>query len=415
MNYSEALSYLSDIQKYGVSLNLDNMKNLCAELSNPEKELCVIHIAGTNGKGSVGTFCESILIHAGYNVCRYSSPAVMEYEEIFRYNGENITKAELADCVTKVECSAEAIYRSGEPHPTRFEVETAVAFVYCRNKNCDFAILETGMGGRLDAVNTIEKSRVSVLTSISLDHTAFLGDSIEKIAYEKAGIIKENGCVITAPQTDSVMNVIQEACREKNARLTIAGTPENISKNSFDYDDMRDVKISLKGAFQPQNAAVAIEVCSELGISEESIRYGLFNTVWHGRFEVISENPPFVIDGAHNADAARRLLETIKTEFPSGRINYIMGVLRDKDYEKIAELTAPAAERIYTITPDNPRALDAAVLADAVRKFNKNTAPAALNEAVRACMKDKDSVTVAFGSLSYLKDVVKAVRDEQMR
>ncbi|MCD8391220.1 MAG: bifunctional folylpolyglutamate synthase/dihydrofolate synthase [Firmicutes bacterium] len=410
MDYAEATEYIRGIEKYGSVLGLDNMRRLTAELGNVENTLNIIHIAGTNGKGSCGAFIDAILRDAGYSVCRYVSPAVFEYREHFQYNGENITEDELAAVISRVRRAADNIC----PHPTVFEVETAAAFLYCTDKKCDYAILETGMGGRYDAVNIISKSKMSVITSIGMDHTAFLGDTIEKIAYEKAGIIKENGSVVSAVQIKAAADVIEDVCIEKHARLTVADKLSNIRQNVFDYDDMRDVKISLNGAFQPYNAAAAIEVCTELGISEEHIRCGLANTKWRGRFETICENPLIIADGAHNPAAAAALADTIRENFGGKRLNFIMGVLKDKEYNKIAALTAPLADMIYTVTPDNARALNAKSLADAVRVYNKNVEATDIKTAVKKCAADKERVTIAFGSLSYLGDLTKAVENEKV-
>ena len=413
--YFSVTEYMNEVRKYGSVLGLHNMENLCRALGNPERDLNIIHLAGTNGKGSVGAFVDSILRAAGNNTCRYTSPAVFDYEEIWQYNGENITRGELAQYIKLVKTAADKLVKQGEPHPTAFEIETAIAFLYCRDKKCDYAILETGMGGRLDAVNIIEKSRVSVITSIGIDHTAFLGGTIGEIAREKAGIIKQNGVVVTAPQVEEVAQVIENVCREKHAKLVTAKSPENIRGRIFDYGEIKDIEISLSGAFQPTNAAVAIEVAKELGVSERGIRCGLKNAVWHGRFETICESPRVIIDGAHNVSAAKMLEETIKTELSGQNLNFIIGVLADKDAEKIAEHTAYLADKIYAVTPDNPRAMDKEDLAEILRKYNKNTETTEIAEAVKTAMADKERVTIAFGSLSYLKDVQKAVRNEQGR
>ena len=392
---------------------LCNMENLFRALGNPERDLNIIHLAGTNGKGSVGAFIDGILRAAGYNVCRYTSPAVFEYEEIWQYNGENMTKDEAAYYTNIVKTAAAELMENGKPHPTAFELETAIAFLYCRDKKCDYAILETGMGGRLDAVNVIENPHVSVITSIGIDHTAFLGETLAEIAYEKAGIIKPNGVVVTAPQDASAADVIEDVCREKHARLITARQPENIRGRIFDYGEMRDIEVSLAGAFQPINAAAAIEVAKELEITEENIRRGLKSAIWRGRFETISENPVFIIDGAHNEAAAKMLEQTIKAELHGQRLNFIIGVLADKDIEKIAAHTVYLADKIYAVTPDNPRALDKEDLSKILLKYNKNTETAEITEAVKKCTADKTRVTVAFGSLSYLKDIKKAVQNEQ--
>ena len=413
MNYTEAIEYMNEVKKYGSVLGLQNMENLCRALGNPERELKIIHIAGTNGKGSVGAFIDNVIRSGGFMTCRYSSPAVFEYEEIWQCCGENITRGELAHYIGLVKSAADESVKNGGAHPTVFEIETAIAFLYCRDKKCDYAIMETGMGGRLDAVNVIENSRVSVITSIGIDHTAFLGGTLAEIAYEKAGIIKQNGVVVTAPQERAVMDVIEKVCREKHAKLITANQPENINGNKFDYGDMRDIEISLSGAFQPINAAVAIEVAKELGIRGEEIRQGLKSAVWRGRFETICENPRVIIDGAHNEAAAKMLERTIKTELRGQKLNFIIGVLADKDIEKIAANTAYLADKIYAVMPNNPRSLDKENLAEILRKYNKNTETAEINEAVKKCTADKNRVTIAFGSLSYLKDITKAVQDEK--
>lgn len=415
MNYTEAMEYMDGLKKYGSVLGLLNMRNLCDELENPQRDLRIIHIAGTNGKGSTGAFIDSILREAGYSTCRYVSPAVWEYEDILQYNGKNMTKDEAAKYITTVACAIEKMLKKGMAHPTPFEAETAMAFLYCRDKNCDFAILETGLGGREDAVNVIDKSEISVITSISMDHMQYLGNTLADIAYEKAGIIKENGKVVTAYQDREALGVIKNECRIKNARLLCTEKPLNVYGNVFDYEDMENIKISLDGTFQVQNAALAIEVCTELGISEEEIRAGLNNAKWRGRFEKICDEPVFIIDGAHNSAAAEELAKSIRAKFSGKRINYIMGVLADKEYEKIAEITAPLASCIFTVTPDNQRALKNTDLADAVKKYNKNVKAKSIEDAVRECMKDKDGVTIAFGSLSYLKDIIRVVDNEKMR
>lgn len=413
MNYTDAIEYINEVKKYGSVLGLQNMENLCRALGNPEQDLNIIHLAGTNGKGSVGAFVDSILRAAGYTVCRYTSPAVFEYEEIWQYNGEIMTKDEAAHYIGLVKAAADELVKQGEPHPTAFEIETAMAFLYCRDKKCDYAILETGMGGRLDAVNVIEKSRVSVLTSIGIDHIAFLGRTLTEIAHEKAGIIKQNGVVVTAPQDKAAMDVIENVCREKNAQLITAKSPENIRGRIFDYGDIRDIEISLAGVFQQVNASVAIEVAKELGIGTDEIRRGLKTAVWRGRFETICENPRVIIDGAHNAAAAEMLEQTIEPELHGQKLNFIIGVLADKDIEKITAHTAYLADKIYAVTPDNPRAMSKENLAEILRKYNKNIETAEISDAVKKCMADKERITIAFGSLSYLKDVKKAVQDEQ--
>ncbi len=415
MNYSEAMEYMRAVSKRGVVPGLENMRALCRAVGNPERGLNAVHIAGTNGKGSVGAFVGSVLQTAGYDVCRYSSPAVFEYEDILQHNGSNMTRRDAVRFIEIVKAAADKLENTGEAAPTAFELETAAAFLYCREKKCDYALIEVGMGGRLDATNVIEKPVICAVTPISLDHTAFLGDTTEKIAYEKCGIIKYGCTVVSAPQSGEAAAVIKRVCRERNARLIKAKNPENIRGRVFDYDGMRDVEISLAGAFQPVNAAAAIEICRALNVSEDEIRRGLRTAVWHGRFETISEDPLVIIDGAHNKAAAKMLEETIKRDLSERRLNFIIGVLSDKEVEEIAARTAYLADKIYAVEPNNPRALKKELLAEILRRYNPASEAIRLDEAVKKCMSDSGAATIVFGSLSYLKDAAKAVRNEQSR
>ncbi len=396
MNYTESRAYAAAAG--GISPGLNSIRALCAALGDPQRGLKYIHIAGTNGKGSVGAFIEAVLIDAGLKVGRYSSPAVFDYLEQFRVNGENMSERTYARYITRIREEADKM----NPLPTPFEIETAAAFLYFREENCDIVLLECGMGGGGDATNIIEESLVSVITPISMDHMNFLGDTLGKIAAEKAGIIKENSVVVSALQKNEAMGVIENVCRDKNARLIIS------------LDDGINRNISLAGAYQQDNARLAETVCRNLRgfkITEENIKNGLKNAVWHGRFEKICSNPELIIDGAHNPDAAERLMESIDLCYKNRRIIYIMGVLGDKNYKKIAEITAPRAEKIYTITPDSPRALDNAALADAVKEFNPNVEAVNMRTALRLCLDKTDAVTIAFGSLSFLGDLSRMAAD----
>lgn len=381
MNYTEARNYANENNT--ISPGLDNITALCDALDNPQNKLRIIHIAGTNGKGSVGAFIEAILKKEGLRVGRFSSPAVFDYREQFTVNGRNIEKPRYAELMGKIKTAAE----ESAINPTPFEKETALAFLYFFEEKCDFAIIECGMGGRLDATNIV-KSSVAVITPIDIDHTKFLGNSIEEIAAEKAGIIKENSIAVSANQEESVIKILRDTAKEKNAEFILC--------NGTEYD------ISLKGAYQPYNAALARAAASAIGVSEDSIKDGLNHTVWHGRFEIIHENPTVIIDGAHNVNGARALTKSLDLYYKDRKIIYIMGVFADKDYEKIAEITADRADMIYTITPPNPRGLDNGILAETVKKYNENVRAVSLDTAVKRCMEEKDAVTVAFGSLSFL-------------
>lgn len=397
MDYNEARNYIKDAARCGISPGLKNITALCGLMQNPQEDLKIIHIAGTNGKGSTGAFIETVLIDAGLKTGRLVSPAVFEYLEQFRINGENMSRTQYARYISRVREIADTL----NPHPTPFEMETAAALAYFRDEKCDVVLLEAGMGGGMDATNVISKSLVSVITSISMDHTQFLGDTIEEIAAQKAGIIKEKGIVVSARQERAVMTVIEKTCREKNAALIIG-------------DDEVNYEISLDGEYQRENARLAAAVCRQLtslGVTESNIEKGLKNTVWRGRFEKICSDPVFIIDGAHNAGGAKRLIESLEKYYNGRKLIYIMGVLRDKEYRKIAEITAPAAEHIYTITPDNPRGLDNKLLAEAVREYNPNVSAVSMETALKRCINRNDAVIAAFGSLSFLGELAKAAEN----
>ncbi len=396
MNYAEAREYIKKAAEYGIVPGLDNITKLCEKLKNPQDSLNVIHIAGTNGKGSVGAFVEAVLLDAKIKVGRFASPSVFEYLEQFKINGESMSEEKYAYYISRTAEEADKM----NPHPTPFEMETAAAFMYFADEKCDMVLLEAGMGGGMDATNVIKKSLVSVITPISMDHMQFLGDTIEEIAAEKAGIIKENGLVVSARQSDGAADVIIKKCKEKNAHLYFA-------------ESETEHAISLCGEYQKENAALAEKVCrtlSSFGVTEENIKNGLKNAVWHGRFEKICDEPVFIIDGAHNIGGAERLRESVEKYYGGKKLVYIMGVFRDKEYEKIAEITAPLADFIYTITPDNPRGLQNTELCKTVSKYNKNTRAVTIDEAVKICLGKTDSVIVAFGSLSFMGELQKKVK-----
>ncbi len=420
MTYSEAMEFIYDSENYGSVLGLENMVNLMNELGNVQDKIKIIHIAGTNGKGSVGAFLGSILQCSGFSTGRYISPVVTEYLEKFQIDGKFISKEKFCDLCGRVKEAVCKIVDEGKNHPTVFEIETAIAFLYFFEENCDFVLLETGLGGRLDATNIIKKNVACVITSISFDHMSFLGNSLSEIAKEKCGIIKRGCPVVSAEQESEVAEVIEAVCSENNSELKqvfkkdIFCTDFNISEQRFDYKTYKDVKISLLGKFQTENAALAFETAlllKDLGysITEESIYEGLFATRWTGRFQVLREKPIFIVDGAHNFDAAKRLLETIKTYFYDKKIVFVVGIFKDKEYKKIVELTASFAEKIFTVTLKNSRKLDGQKLAEEFYKYNKNVENVeSIEKAVDRSIlhAGDDGVVIAFGSISYLGEVI---------
>lgn len=425
MKYEEAVEYVESLKGYGIVPGLDNIRRLCERLGNPQKELLFVHIAGTNAKGSVLAYLSTILKAAGYKVGRYISPTIFEYRERIQVNERPITKKALCSLVEQMKEICDSLVADGYPHPTPFEVETAMAFAYFKEKGCDIVVLETGMGGRLDATNIIENTLTAVFTPISMDHMSFLGKDLEAIAGEKAGIIKKGCQVITAQQKESVGQVIRDQAESMSALVTVADMSQvnrirfGLEKQKFDYGRLKDLEITLAGKHQIANAFLAVKVTEALAekgfpVSEKALRQGLRETNWPGRFSVISKRPYFVIDGAHNEDAAEKLAESIAFYFTNRRIIFIMGVLRDKEYEKIIELTHSYADQILTVaTPGNPRALSAYELAAEVAKVHPNvTALDSLEEAVEISylLAGKNDVILAFGSLSFLGRLTQIVQ-----
>ncbi len=415
--YEQALDYMEQVKGRGIVLGLDSMRRLAERMGNPQDDVQFVHIAGTNGKGSVLGFLSTVLKYAGYRTGRYSSPAVFSRLEQIQVNGRPISRADYAAGMEAVRQAAEELEAQGYPYPTPFEVETALAFWYFREKQCEIAVLEAGMGGLTDATNIVGTTVAAVLTSISMDHMGMLGNTLEEIAVQKAGIIKNNCYVICMEQALPVMDTMERICEEQGATLRIADVSSarkiryGIERQRFSYGDLDDLVISLPGRFQTENAVVAVKTIETLRdcgfpVSEKMLRKGLLETRWPGRFTVLAKRPYFIIDGAHNVDAAQKLKESVRFYFTNKKIITIMGIMKDKEYEKIAALTAPLAEQVITVAaPGNGRALPAYELAGVVKEYNPNvTAADSLQEAVEMSylLADRDSVILAFGSLACL-------------
>lgn len=425
MNYEEARVYLAQVSKYGSVLGLENMKELLGRLGNPQDELKFIHISGTNGKGSLLAYLSTILTEAGYRTGRYLSPTLFSYRERIQVDGERIEREALARHVTSIARAAEEMKADGKGCPTVFEIETALSFLYFREKKCDMVVLETGFGGLTDATNIVKTTVLEVIAPISLDHRDILGNTLHEIAVNKAGIIKPHTEVVSARQDPEAMEVIAAVSKEKESRLTVVA-PENIQDISYGYETQRfsygewkDIRISLAGSYQIPNAALALEAVNALRrlgftLSEEVVYRGFEKTVWKGRFSPIHKEPVVILDGAHNPAAARVFRESLELYFKDKKIYYIFGVFKDKDYPEIIRITAPLAEQIFTVqTPDNPRAMPAEELAEEVRKVNPRAeAAASVEEALQKSWKlaGKKDVIVAFGSLSFLGRVDRAVQ-----
>lgn len=433
MNYKEALAYVDSLKKCGIVPGLTSITELCRRLGDPQKRLRFVHIAGTNGKGSVLAYVSTILKAAGYRTGRYISPVIFMYCEKIQINGRKISQGAMAEMLTWVREACDAMVADGLPQPTPFEVETAAAFLFFAENECEIVVLETGMGGREDATNLIGTTLAAVLAPISMDHMQFLGKTLGSIAAHKAGIIKNNCYVISAPQEPEAMAEIEKEAEEKGCSVTVAGEPARVKygleKQRFSYRDRygteyRDLEITLAGRCQPENAALAVEVIAALGqagypVTEKQLRKGLLATEWPGRFQIIGKRPLFVLDGAHNEAAAKKLADSVRFYFTNRRIIYIMGILKDKEYEKVVAQTYAYADQIITVTPpDNPRALPAYTLAQTVREYRPGVTTAdSLEEAVEMAylLAKPEDVILCFGSLSYLGRMTDIVKGRQKK
>ena len=426
MDYLQSREYLNGLSAKGSVLGLSRMRALLELLGNPQNELKFIHISGTNGKGSVLAYLSTILTGAGYRTGRYISPTLFSYRERIQVDEKVIEKESLAVHVTAIAEAIEKMQAKGEDIPTLFEAETAMAFLFFKEKQCDIVVLETGLGGTQDATNVINTPVLEIITSISMDHTAILGDTLEKIAAEKAGIIKPDTIVVSAAQQPEAEKVITETCRERNCTCQIVSLLDirdiccGYERQSFSYRSWNNVVISLAGSYQIQNAALALEAVTALrktgfSLSDRQVYDGLLNTRWRGRFTVIQKNPTVIMDGAHNPAAAKELQSSLKLYFKGKKLYYIFGIFQDKDYQKVIELTAPLAEHIITIeTRDNPRAMAAKDLAEAVAAVNPSVEAAdSIQQAVSKTMAlaEQEDAVIIFGSLSFLGEAEKAVMD----
>lgn len=415
------MDFMDELKKSGIVPGLGSIKELCRRLGNPQDAFPCIHIAGTNGKGSVLAYLSTVYKTAGYRVGAFSSPAVFNPRETIRVDGKNMTKKAYTEGLEKIKEAVETIKADGLPAPTAFEAEVALAFLYFADKKCDIVMLEAGMGGREDATNLITRTLAAVLMPIGMDHMQFLGGTLDKIAYQKAGIIKKGCVAVSAVQQEEAAAEIRKEAEKQGCSCIFATVPEKIKyglkKQRFNYRDAfgtlhKDMEITIPGVCQAENAAVAIEVVEALNrqnafvVSEENLRHGLLETSWPGRFEVLREKPYFVIDGAHNEPAAKKLVQSVSAYFSNKRIIYIMGMLKDKEYEKVAEITYPYADQIITVTPpENKRALSAMDLAAAVSAYHPRvTTAGSVEEAVEMAylLAGKEDVILCFGSLSFL-------------
>lgn len=422
MNYIDAMNYIEEKNKLGSVPGLDNITELLRRLDNPQNKIKCLQIAGTNGKGSVFSFVESSLIAAGLKVGRYISPTIETYLERFQINKKYMDKRTFTRLLKKVSVHVDAMVEEGLLSPTAFEIETAIAFLYYVDEQVDYALIECGMGGRLDATNVIEKPVLSCFATISMDHMAILGDTLEKIALEKSGILKDEGICIAGVQEQVVYDILKEESYKKKNHFIKADMDlvhiESMDLNGsvFSYKD-EQYEIGLLGEHQIKNAITAIEVLKQIReVSSDDIKSGLKATTWVGRMTKVGENPLMFVDGAHNEDAWISLQKMVKLYFTKRPIIYIIGVLKDKEYDKMVKILAPTMDVAITITPNNARGLDKAILSKLIRdegvpvKMAENAASAIALAKQEVIVWGKDSelepVIMVCGSLSFLKDYI---------
>ncbi|HHW03846.1 MAG TPA: bifunctional folylpolyglutamate synthase/dihydrofolate synthase [Thermoanaerobacterales bacterium] len=392
LTYSEALEFIHGLNRFGTKLGLENITNLLDILDNPHHGIKVIHVAGTNGKGSTCAMIDSILRAAGYKVGLYTSPYLEVFNERIRVNGKNIPDEDLARLTQKVRDAISAMQKKNLGYPTEFEVVTALGFLYFKEQAVDFIVLEVGMGGRLDATNVVTPL-VSVITPISFDHQKYLGNTLADISREKCGIIKERVPVVSGPQDAEAMRVIEEACARQKCTLKrvlnscedrkdidyICYKPiyDGVNDQVFDLDTLKNhysnLRIRLTGSHQLENAAAAVGAIEALELSgikitKDAIYTGLENARWPGRLEILKENPTVLIDGAHNVAGVRTLKEAILKHFSKKKKILVLGILEDKDYKDMIREIVPLADTIITTAPDNPRAISAERLAEVIKE-----------------------------------------------
>ncbi len=416
MDYTQALAYIDGVRWYGSKPGLSRVAALLDRLGRPQDKLRFVHIAGTNGKGSCAAMAASILRAAGYRTGLFTSPYLFRFNERMQINGEPISDEALAALVTEIRPQADAL----EDHPTEFELMTAAALLWYQREGCEIVVLEVGMGGRFDATNVIPCPEAAVIMNIGLDHTAVLGGTVEKIAFEKAGIIKPGGDAVLYPQSPAVEAVVRARCEELGARLRLADFSaleaefDSLEGQVFSYRGAR-YALPLLGEHQLRNAAVVLELVELLRekgwrLPEDAVEHGLYAVSWPARFELVHEEPPFIVDGGHNPQCAEAVAAALGRYFPDTRRVLLLGILADKDYPRVLELLDPMADAYVCVTPDSERALPADKLGEALGRFGKPvTVCASIPEGVSAALEQAgtDGMACAVGSL-YMAGAVRA-------
>ena len=417
MNLDEALKYIHGVSWLGTIPGLERELELLDRIGTPHRGMKYIHVAGTNGKGSTAAMLQSILTHAGYKTGLYTSPYILRFNERIQVDGAQIPDETVCELTEFVKPHAEAM----ADHPSEFEIVTAIGFEYFKRQQCDIVVLEVGMGGEWDATNVIEDNEAAVIVNIGLDHTEVLGDTIEKIAQTKSGVVKRGCPCVIYRQEKSVEDVFEQVCQQMDAPFfpadfdSLRPTYSGLDGQRFDWEDMKDIHLPLLGEHQLKNAANVLSTIKVLrsrgwSIPETAVREGLASVTWPGRFQLMAKKPLTIIDGGHNPQCLEALENAIKTYLPGRKLVFLNGCMADKDYGDMFNWLRPYAQEFVTVTPANPRALSAQALSDYIREHLDAPATpcATVAEGVRTAI-DKagpDGVVCACGSLYMLGEVI---------
>lgn len=428
----DTLKYLEELRVLGSNYGLERTERLLELLGNPHKKLKLIHIAGTNGKGSTSAILGKVLIEHGYKIGFFNSPHLEEIEETIRINDNNIKEEDFISLINEIKPFVNQVVKEGFNHPTEFEVLTCIMFLYLYRQKVDFGIIEVGLGGRLDSTNVLTPI-LSIITSISMDHMNILGNTIEEISKEKAGIIKRGIPIVTYIQRDEVIRVITEKAIKENSNLIIVN-PNNYKILEINRDNNINQKIlvningkeeilnlSLLGKHQMLNLSLAIEALKELdnlkyiNLDINILKLATRMVKWKGRLEILNEKPYIVVDGAHNVDGVQYLKKNIEEYFKYKNLYLILGILGDKEVEKMLKIIAPMAKEVYTVTSNSNRATNSEDLKKEVLKYNKNCLSfedykKAANYAINRA--NEDDIILASGSLymiGKMREIIKGI------
>ena len=423
MKIEEALQYIHRVSWRGTLPGLERENELLARMGNPHRGMKYLHVAGTNGKGSTAAMLASVLRAAGYRTGLYTSPYIIRFNERIQVDGEPIPDEALCTLTELVQPHAEAM----ADHPSEFEMVTAIGFEFFRRCACDIVVLEVGMGGEWDATNVIEDNEAAVITNIGLDHTEYLGDTLEKIALTKSGVIKRGCPCVLYRQEPAVEAVFESVCREREAPFVPADFASLVPRYAgldgqrFDWGGLKDLYIPLLGAHQLNNACNALTTIGVLRsrgwrIPERAVREGLAGVRWPGRFQVLRKHPLFIVDGGHNPQCLEALESAIRTYLPGRKLVFLNGCMADKDYENMFRRLLPYAQEFVTVRPDNPRALSAEALSRFLREHLGAAATpcATVAEGVRTALEKAGpgGAVCACGSLYMIGDIVAALPAE---